>query len=533
MSYPGNYSEALRVGRDERGLLTNFSVLHEIVGHARSDPHQPAARDLDRELSYAELIEEVSRLGAGLRSRGVGEGDRVALLLPNSVDFVVLALASLWVGAIFVPLAFTDPPSRLTTIVNDCAPKLIVTERTAGTTSEPMFGVPAFRVDELLADQMPVAELDIGSRAAYIIYTSGTTGTPKGVQVGTTAFAAAVTSTVLALGLNRDTRTLCVSPFHFDGSYDNLFTTLISGGVVVIRPRESLLFPRTFFNTVKNEKINYSGFTPSYLRLLLSSPQFSQLGDSPLEVVALGGEALTLADVRAVWAQLPHLRVFNRYGPTETTIAVTNFELTPELLAKGTVPIGQPHPGVTFVLVGDDGKVVDAVNQTAELYIGGVQLMDGYWAEPKLTRRVLRDDVVPGETLYRTGDLVYRNDDSNYVYVDRADRVIKRSGVRISLVELSESLNRVNGVSAAACLAYDRDGELGIAGFVASHTARTVIEIRRAASELIPENMLPDQFFFIDAMPLGRSNMLDEARLLSDAGLRPFRPSSTPPVPPA
>ena len=124
------------------------------------------------------------------------------------------------------------------------------------------------------ATERPISVLegDVASRVAYMIYTSGTTGTPKGVQINNAAFAAAVRSTVSALGLSRATRTLCVSPFHFDGSYATLFPTLASGGTVVIRPREALLFPRTFFNTVANEEINYSGFTPSYLRLLLAEP---------------------------------------------------------------------------------------------------------------------------------------------------------------------------------------------------------------------------------------------------------------------
>ena len=102
---------------------------------------------------------------------------------------------------------------------------------------------------------------DSASRVAYMIYTSGTTGTPKGVQIGNVAFAAATRSTASAVGMTHDTTTLCVSPFHFDGSYANLFSTLIMGGTVVIRPREALLFPRTFFNTVEREKVTYSGFT--------------------------------------------------------------------------------------------------------------------------------------------------------------------------------------------------------------------------------------------------------------------------------
>jgi acyl-CoA synthetase (AMP-forming)/AMP-acid ligase II len=320
-----------------------------------------------------------------------------------------------------------------------------------------------------------------------------------------------------------------VSPFHFDGAYANLFPTLVSGGTVVIRPRDLLLYPRTFFKAVESEAITYAGFTPSYLRLLLASPQASELKDSTLKIIALGGEAIPLPTLRSLWSRAPGMRVFNRYGPTETTISVTDVELKPDMIELGTVTIGRPHPGVSFVLVDEHDRVVDEADRVGELYIGGVQLMNGYWANPELTSKVLRSDIVPGETLYRSGDLVCRNDSGDYYYVDRADRVVKRSGVRISLVELSASMGRIDGVVAAACLMFDREGELGIAAFVVTDRDLSVLDIRRTASRLIPESMLPDRIDIVSAMPLGRSNQLDERRLLSGAGLEGFRRVSATP----
>ncbi len=507
-------------------------VLRGIFEQARSGPNLPAVKDLDRDLSYAELIDEVSRLAAGLSGRGVSEGDRVALLLPNSVDFVVAALASLWIGAVFVPLAVTDPEARLATIIADCAPAIVVSSNDSGGAAAPerlLGGLALVPISALRAEE-PVlaAPVDTTTRAAYMIYTSGTTGTPKGVQIGSAAFAAAVQSTTNALGLSRATRTLCVSPFHFDGSYANLFPTLYSGGGVVIRPRDSLLFPPTFFNTVTRERINFSGFTPSYLRLLLASPRIAQLSDSTLKVVGLGAEAIPAADLRSLWSAAPELRVFNRYGPTETTIAVTNFELTPDMIEEGAVPMGYPHPGVSFYLVADDGVVIEESDRIGELFIGGSQLMDGYWRAPELTEKVMRKDVVPGETVYRTGDLVYRDTKGRYVYVDRVDRVIKRSGVRISLVELSEVMRSLDGVESAACMTFDNEGELGIVAFVVASGPISVNELRRAALERIPESMLPNRIDMVEAFPLNRSNKVDERLLLSEAGLRPLRPAPIP-----
>jgi D-alanine--poly(phosphoribitol) ligase subunit 1 len=501
-------------------------VLVAILERALRHPDHPAVKDLARDLDYAGLRQAAARMANALAARGVSEGDRVALLLPNSVDFVVAALATLWVGALFVPLAVTDPAARVVSIVADCAAALVVTADSPDdgvTPASALAPTPAATVAQLTVDAGERADpVPAPDRTAYAIYTSGTTGTPKGVLIGNAAFSAAVTAAVDALGIDVSTRTLCVSPFHFDGSFGTLFPTLYAGGSVVIRPRDTLLFPRTFFNAVANEDITYTGFSPSYLRVLLSSPQVGKLGGTTLSVVALGGEACSVADVEALWAAAPQVRVFNRYGPTETTIAVTHVELTPEMVARGVVPIGRPHDDVTFHVVDGEGRLVEGSGQVGELHIGGSQLMTGYWGAPALTDEVLRTDVLAGRTVYRTGDLVYRTDEGDYVYVDRADRVIKRMGVRISLVELAEALRRLEGVTAAVCVAYDGGGQLAIAAFVTGEGLGSPLDIRRAAAGLLPDSMLPDRIEPVPNLPLTRSSKVDERRLVAEAGLTPL-----------
>lgn len=503
--------------------LIDRGVLSTILEHAERTPDHPAAKDLETDLNYQQLRDEVVAVAAGLIDRGVGEGDRVALFLPNSVDFLVGALACLWTGSIFVPLAVTDPPARLGVILADCDPSVIVVAE-ASREESPLPGTSAARatISELRSHGGP-EPTRVSGQGAYAIYTSGTTGVPKGVLIGTPAFAAAVESTARALGYGTGTRALCVSPFHFDGSFGTLFPALWSGGAIVIRPREALLFPRTFFNAVKNESITATGFSPSYLRLLLAAPQISQLGESTLEVVALGGEACSPGDVGLLWDAAPQIKVFNRYGPTETTIAVTHMLVTPASIADGTVPIGTPHRGVSFHLVGDDGVLIESVDQVGELYIGGSQLMDGYWGAPELTAEVMRTDLVPGEMVYRTGDLAYRTSNGNYVYVDRADRVIKRQGVRISLVEIGEAMRSLPGVQAAACVLFDHEDRLGIAAFVVADPGPSQLDLRHAAAELLPESMLPDRIELVDDLPLTPSSKLDERKLLDQSGLLPLR----------
>jgi amino acid adenylation domain-containing protein len=489
-------------------------VLEAVLSFADLTPEHPAAKDDDDELTYAQLRDAVASLAAGLDRLGVTPGDRVGLHLPNSVDFLVAALACLWVGAIFVPLAVTDPPARVGGIVEDCAPTVVLSNAAI---SDPY--PTAVEVSEVAASE-PAPVVDPDDRPAYAIYTSGTTGAPKGVVIGRRAFAAAVRSCIRELGMDQNTRSLCVSPFHFDGSFGTLFPTAVAGGALIIPPRESLLFPRYFFRTVAREQINLTSFSPSYLRLLLANTRLSSLTDTSLRVIGIGGEACSAADVRRLWAAVPGVRVFNRYGPTETTIMASHFEVTPESIDGGdVVPIGVPHPDVTFHLVADDGHVIDGPDEPGELYIGGIQLMAGYWGAPELTASVMRTDVISGQLVYRTGDIVLRQRDGNYAYVDRADRVVKRRSVRISLVEVSEVMSRLPGVQAATCVIYDNEGELGIAAFVVTEPGRTAEQLRRAAADQLPATMIPDRIELVDELPLASSSKVDERRLLREAGL--------------
>lgn len=498
-------------------LAHPVDTLTAVLQHARVAGSHPAAKDDAVELDYAQLRSEAAALAAGLLARGVEPGDRVALELPNSVEFLVAALGCLWVGAIFVPLAVSDPRARLDSIIDDCNPRLVLTTPDREDPHPLSATVAAVRID---GAEPPVA--DPAGLAAYAIYTSGTTGTPKGVIIGRTAFAVAVGQTVRSLGMDQSTRALCVSPFHFDGSFGTLFPAVVAGAALVIPPRDALLFARYFFRKLTSENITHTGFSSTYLRLLLASPHLAAFTTTPDLTVALGGEVCSVADVARLWETKPNTRVFNRYGPTETTIAVTHFEVTRDVIDRGgPVPIGRPHPDTIFYLIDAAGAVVDTDETVGELYIGGPQVMEYYWNAPALTAEVIDTSTVAGERLYRSGDLMRRSANGDYIYVDRVNRVIKRNAVRISLIELTEALCTLPDVTAAVCSTFDNAGELGIVAFVVSSGTDSPQNVRVAAAQAIPASMLPDSFVLIDALPLTSSSKVDERRLLADAGLAP------------
>ncbi|MFC6705722.1 amino acid adenylation domain-containing protein [Flexivirga alba] len=499
-------------------------VLSRVLRHAWQRPEAPAVSDGRRRLTFGELADETARLAAGLSSREVGAGDRVVLVLANSVDFVVGALACMWLGATWVPVDIDDPPERRLSILADCEPRLVLTasqdqpEALPGhVTLVDAMGGSTSRAPDPLTD---------ASLSAYAIYTSGTTGAPKGVMIPRSAFAHGVASAVEALGLDATSRGMCVSAFHFDGSYGGLFPPLYAGGSVVIPLRDSLLFPRVFVRTVEREGVTSSTFSPSYLRLLLGSSDLDRLATTTLRVISLGGEACSASDVRELLAAVPQLRVFNQYGPTETTIAVTHFEIAQNSLQSGEfVPIGVPHRGVRFYLLDEHGDVVEESGRPGRLCIGGSQLMSGYWHAPGLTAEVLRDDVVPGDRVFLTDDLAVRDDAGCYRFIARMGGYVKRNSVRISLVELAETLRGLDDVSDAVCAAYQGEGATTcIAAFVVTDPATTIANVRNRACDRIPQSMVPDVFHGASRLPLKPSGKIDVDVLLTSIGLTGIHP---------
>ena len=487
-----------------------------MLQHAEGSPRRLAVTDDRLSLSYEELRQRVEATAAGLRSAGVAEGSRVALWLGNTADFVVCALACMWAGAIFVPLPADDPAARLAYMLDDSDPAIVVVDGTSSTAlAERAFGDRRAVTVEQMArtSTSPGAPATDLGRDVYIVYTSGTTGLPKGACIPGTALARAVATAASALAMSASSRTLCVSPFHFDGSYGNVFPTLLAGGALFIPPRRELLFLRRFFTSIDTEAITHTGFSPSYLRLLLASRQLRRLEASTL-TIALGGEECLAADIARLWEVAPTIKLFNRYGPTESTIAVTYHEVTPLDLKQDRVPIGRPTPGAHFWLVTEDGRLIETPGTVGELYIGGAQLMSRYWKDPSRTSQVLGHGPAP-ELTYRTGDLAYRDGSGLYYYVGRTDDVIKRNGVRVSLDEVALAFRQLEGVTGAVCLRVGTGPSYRTVVFVQAPPGTLGLDLQKGAADHLSEAMRPDTVIVVDSLPTTSSGKVDRQALLA------------------
>jgi len=254
-------------------LPTSTTSAHDLLGlvlaHGELRPDSPALQDDHGRFTYGELARHVANLASGLSALGVGAGDRVGLYLPNSADFVSLALSCLWLGAVWVPLQVNSPPPRLATVTEDCGPALVVAREEDGPALAGLGRRLATPAEVAAAGPAGVPRAQGTDRDAYLIYTSGTTGVPKGVRARQDAVCWETCRTAEVLGLDQTTRGLAVSAFNFDGSYGLVFPVLVAGGLLIVPRREDILYPKRFYQFVVDEEVTFTSFSPSHLRLAL------------------------------------------------------------------------------------------------------------------------------------------------------------------------------------------------------------------------------------------------------------------------
>ncbi|MGE2723944.1 amino acid adenylation domain-containing protein [Mycolicibacterium pulveris] len=456
-----------------------------------------------RQYSYREINESANQMAHWLIEQGIGAEDRVAVLLDRSPELVITALGVIKAGAIYLPVDPTYPEDRLTFILVDSDPKLVL--------REPVTELDRFRADNPTdADRVRALRPE---STAYLIYTSGSTGLPKGVPVPHRPVAEYFVWFADEYEIDHRERLLQVASPSFDVSMGEIFGMLACGGRLVIPRPDGLRDIGYLTELLHNEGITSMHFVPSLLGLFLSLPGVNQW--RTLQRVPIGGEALPgeLADkFHATFDALLH----NFYGPTETVINASRYKVEG---AQGTriVPIGTPKINTQIHLL-DNALQPVPVGVIGEIYIGGTHVAYGYHDRPALTaERFVADPFTPGGRLYRSGDLARRNADGDIEFVGRADEQVKIRGFRIELGEVAAAISVDPSVGQAVVVASDLPG-LGrsLVGYLTAATDAEVVDVERIRNRVaaaLPEYMTPAAYVVVDEIPITAHGKIDRAAL--------------------
>jgi len=518
------YQQLEKINQTEVTLpLTTLSAL--VAEQAAKTPHAPALADAQHHLTYREMREQVVALANQLRARGVKPGDSVAVALPRSV-FLTLALhAIVEAGAAWLPLDTGYPDDRLQMMLEDARPSLLITTDD----QRPRFShlsVEVFSYNTLFsAEGSEPLNLSAPEQTAYIIFTSGSTGRPKGVMVGQTAIVNRLLWMQNHYPLTADDVVAQKTPCSFDVSVWEFWWPFIAGAKLVMAEPEAHRDPLAMQEFFAKYGVTTTHFVPSMLAAFVASltPENAACCAS-LKQVFCSGEALPTLLCRE-WEHLTHVPLHNLYGPTEAAVDVSWYPaFGPELalVTGNSVPIGFP--------VWNTGlRILDAMMRpvpfgvAGDLYLTGIQLAQGYLGRPDLTAsRFIADPFVPGERMYRTGDVARWLDNGAVEYLGRSDDQLKIRGQRIELGEIDRAMLTLPDVAQAvthACVinqAADTGGDARqLVGYVVSESGLPLDRdaLLTILKTQLPPHMVPVVLLQLSALPLSANGKLDRKAL--------------------
>jgi amino acid adenylation domain-containing protein len=535
--------------------------IHQLFeAQAQRTPDAVAVVFEHEQLTYGELNRRTNQLAHYLRALGVGPEVLVAVCLERSLEMIIGLLGVLKAGGAYVPLDPAYPKERLSFMLKDAEVTVLLTqERLVAELIEDrgsksvLSPSTKLRINSaegigdrdsrssILNSRIQVVCLDSGwetiasesgenpinattpENLAYVIYTSGSTGQPKGVLVSHGSIADYCRSAQRYFELDASDAVLQFASLSFDVSLEEILSTLIVGAKLV-GMGTAVWHPAEFHRKISEFGLTVLTLPTAYWQELARQwagvPELVPNIQPRLFVV--GGDTM-LPNGLNLWQRTPvnSVRLLNVYGPTETTITATAFELSPRLCENRTfqrIPIGRPLANRETYILDNYGNPVP-VGVPAELHIGGVGIGRGYLNRPELTA----EKFVPnpfseelGARLYKTGDLARYLPDGNIEFLGRVDQQVKIRGFRIELGEIEAALDQHPAVREAVVLALeDAPGERRLVAYVVAERELfpTTTDLRSCLKEKLPEHMVPALFVPLDALPLMPNGKVDRLAL--------------------
>lgn len=518
---------------DTHVSYTQNDGIHRLFeAQAAVTPKKTAVIFGNERLTYRELNHRANQLAHYLRRLGIRPDVRVGICLKRSLEMVTAVLGVLKAGGACVPMDPAYPAERLAFMLKDSeVPVLLVREQGSGRKLQMaanQSSSPDFQpiVVDLDADWSRIAQENTENiesevppdNLVYVIYTSGSTGRPKGVALSHGAL-----NNLLAWqkeNLPEPARTLQFASLSFDVSFQEMFSTWHSGGTLLLiseeMQRDTIALLR-FLDDAAVERL----FLP-FVALHHLAVMASEVGIVPkgLRDVITAGEQLQISQaIVAFFQRLPHCRLHNHYGPSESHVVTAHTLTGPPDTWPRLPPIGRPIANTAIYLLDRYGQPVP-IGVPGELYIGGANVARGYLARPGLTA----DRFVPSPftdvsvfaRLYKTGDLARIRPDGNIEYLGRIDQQVKVLGFRVEPGEIENVLSHHTAVREAIVIVQgDGPTERHLVAYIVLHPdgATTTEQLRHFLKQQLPDHMVPALFVFLDVLPLTPSGKINRRAL--------------------
>jgi amino acid adenylation domain-containing protein len=518
---------------DTAAVYPSERCIHELFEEqAARTPEAVALIFEDATLSYGELNERANRLAHHLIELGVKPDERVAVALERGIDMVVALLATLKAGGAYVPLDSGYPQERLAFMLQDSAPKVLLTSSHVRTVLGQLpAALTLLNVDSAQPSWMgrshanpdPAVQGLRSSHLAYVIYTSGSTGQPKGVMVEHAGLCNLVTAHIERICLRQQSRVLQFASVAFDVCVEEVFGTLAAGATLILRSEAWLAGAQEFWTLCEQYQVSVVDLSMLFWEQCIHDAH--PIAGCVKQII-VGGEAVSSRAMQAWFQRGGHRpRLLNAYGPTETTVNATMHE--PRDTPDDWRVIGRPIANTSIYILDTAGQPVP-VGVAGELYIGGAGVARGYLNRPELTEERFGVDPFAREAglaharMYKTGDLGRWLADGTIEFLGRNDYQVKIRGFRIELGEIEARLAQHAGVKEAVVLA--RQDSVAEKRLVAYYTLAQGQQeadaeaLRAHVLQALPEYMVPAAYVRLEQLPLTPNGKLDRKALPAPEG---------------
>lgn len=507
-------------------------LVSDLLAHAaQAYPDKPAVWFNGEWKTYGQLDQQANQMAAYLIRLGVQPGDRVAILLSNSFDFITSHFGALKAGAVEVALNTELDAGSLKQLLLDCEARVLITSNRFAKQWRGFLGeLPDLH--DLILDQLPsmpanqtvaahslaaiyqappappvrVRRIDLD--LASLIYTSGSTGQPKGVMLSHLNLVSNMRSIAAYLALRSEDRMMVVLPFYYVYGRSLLYSHFLSGGSLVIDNR--FAFPTTVLNSMEEHEVTGFAGVPSTFSILLKQTDLKKRRFPELRFITQAGGGMAPTLQKELVAVFPKVQLYIMYGSTEASPRLTYVE--PEMLPNKWGSIGRAIPNVEVAILDEAGRRLPA-GVPGQIAARGSNIMIGYWKAPEATAEVLRHGY------YYTGDLGYEDQDGYIFLTGRSRDIIKVGGNRVSAKEIEDVILEIREVLEVAVIGVP-DEVLGeaIKAFVVRHQLELTEEaIKNHLGRQLPSFKLPKWIQFVESLPKNQSGKILKSVLREQA----------------
>lgn len=493
-------------------------------GGAKHCASKVAIVDGERSYTFAELELHAKRCATLLIRRHDAVCRPIAVFLAKSAESIFADLGILYSGNIFCNLDTKSPSLRTQGIIDNVRPVLIITSRalapqltSVGISAGQMIFIDEIYDETVLRDSSALwgrLEQVIDTDPLCIIHTSGSTGLPKGVVLSHRGVIDFMDWCFVRLKLAGSERIGSLSPIYFDIYILELVLCLAKGATIVIVPGELAAFPVQLVQFLSDQKISFIFWVPSIMVSISAQGLLKGFDLAALKTIFFAGEVFPMKHLNHWRRQLPDAVFVNLYGPIEITVDCTYFIIDREFSDDDALPIGFPCRNTDILILNEQNQPCEP-GERGELCVRGSSLAMGYWNDPEKTAKAFVQNPLNAhypELIYRTGDLVFRNERGEIMFVGRRDLQIKHMGYRIELSEIEYQTLAIEGIS-NACVAYNHEQKEITLFYEVSDVGVTPGVIRQRLLKLLPKYMLPTVFHQVEELPRNPNGKIDRNAL--------------------